>query len=109
MLKLLKNQKSAQARARMKQEAGHLEILNSENARVPHVLDTNVASFKDETIPLFIIMERAPGVTLRKHIEQVGPLTVDAALLFILDICETLSIGHKFNICTEISSLKTLL
>ncbi|MDP6439416.1 MAG: hypothetical protein QGH74_07270 [Candidatus Brocadiia bacterium] len=57
VLKILRNQRSAQARGRMFREVASLRVLHNADCRVPQVLDGNVEEFEVSAVPLYFVME----------------------------------------------------
>ncbi len=65
VLKHLLNNKSAQARERMRREVVNLDILAKAGGAVPRVMDHNTDDYEDLSVQLYVVMEFIPGPTLR--------------------------------------------
>jgi eukaryotic-like serine/threonine-protein kinase len=97
-LKRLNNNKSVQARGRMRTEVISLEVLSSIGGKVPKVLEHNTRDYKDTTTQLYVIMEYVDGRTLRQVVESEGPLPLERAISVILEICDTIRMAHSQSI-----------
>ena len=97
-LKILKNNKDAQARGRMHREVASLEVLSSRGGAVPRVLDHNAEHYLDTSVELFLVMEYIQGHTLREIVDDEGPLSLDLATQTTLCICSTIELAHTFPI-----------
>ena len=95
ILKLLRNQKSPQARRRMHSEVTNLGIVSAAKGKVPHVLDGNTDRFDDEEIPLYFVMEYITGATLKELMESDGPMPLDQALSVVRDLAFTIDVAHQ--------------
>lgn len=93
-LKKLKNNKDAQARARMHREVANLQALALAGGNVPQVLDHNTEDLKSSNSQLFVVMEFVEGQTLREFVEARGVLSLDEALAAVISICKTIDIAH---------------
>jgi serine/threonine-protein kinase len=80
------------ARIRFQREAKSVASL-----RHPNVLQIFDYATPDETEP-FIIMEYVDGLTLRRFIEQHGPLVPEAAARIVSEVSRGLSAAHESNI-----------
>jgi len=98
VLKVLRNNKSVQARGRMHREVASLETLAVAKGRVPGVLDQNTDKFEDLSVRLYVVMDFIEGRTLKSVIEKDGPLSLDEAVAVVLDICDTVEVGHQNNV-----------
>ena len=97
-MKLLKNNKSDQARGRMHREVANLQVLSSAGGSVPSVLDHNTEHYLDKSVELFVVMDFVSGRTLREVIEDQGSLSLESAVRIMLCICKTIEIAHTFPI-----------
>lgn len=98
VLKLLRNNKSSQARRRMYQEVANLRIVADAGGCVPRVLDDNVGQFENKSAKLYFVMEHVQGPTLDEYVKQYKCLSLDPAVRIVLDICKTVAIGHAQNV-----------
>lgn len=98
VLKYLKNNKSPAARARMRREVASLRALHTLGGKVPEVYSDNTSSSDDDAIELFIVMELIEGPTLEDHVKTNPLLTVNQAIDFSLDLCDTVKIAHAESI-----------
>jgi serine/threonine protein kinase len=87
-----KQQRNPRRRKRMHIEAATLEVLD--HPGIPRIVEHNGASFADLDIPLFMVMEYAPGGTLKRRIEKDGPLAIDSAIGVTMRLLETLAYCH---------------
>ena len=94
VLKTLRNNKSNQARSRIRMEVSTLEMLSVRGIKVPSVIDSNVDRFKDDGLPLYFVMQYIEGGTLKEIIEMNGPLTLEKAAAIVLDLSETMAAAH---------------
>lgn len=98
VLKLLRNNKSQQARLRMVQEVGNLGILSAAGCKVPAVLEHNTSADADPGAKLYVIMEYVPGGTLQQVIGNSGPLGLEQSAELVLALCETIRAAHELRI-----------
>jgi serine/threonine protein kinase len=98
VLKYLKNNKSMQARARMRREVASLQSLAALNGKVPRVLEDNSGSYEDSSVELYLVMEFIDGPTLKEFVEKNGALGIDRAAHFALALCGTMKIAHAESI-----------
>jgi eukaryotic-like serine/threonine-protein kinase len=68
--KALKNQNKQAARARMRRETTAYETLEIEG--VPRLIDHNTESWKDKSVPLFLVIELVDGRQLSDAVRQDG-------------------------------------
>jgi serine/threonine protein kinase len=98
VLKTLRNNKSLQARGRMRMEVTNLETLSFENVKVPSVFSSNVEHFKNTDIPLYFVMEHIEGKTLKDVITSSGPLPLESAASLIFDLGRTITAAHNMAV-----------
>lgn len=96
--KTLRNNKSLQARGRMRMEVTNLETLSFQNVKVPSVFGSNVEHFKDAEIPLYFVMEHIEGKTLKEIITSSGPISLELAASIILDLGRTITAAHNMAV-----------
>ena len=94
VLKLLRNNKNAQARRRVFQEVGSLRVVAAAGGAVPRVLHSNTEGFENADLKLFFVMELIGGQTLRQFVDARGPLPLDDAAEITLSVARTIEIGH---------------
>lgn len=97
VLKYLKNDKSAAARARMRREVASLSELKTLGANVPGVLDRNTDRAEPGGAEFYLVMEYAPGPTLQEYVAN-RRLSVPEAIRFSLKLCDTVEIAHRATI-----------
>lgn len=97
-MKCLRNNRSMQARKRMRREVVALETLTVSGVSVPEVLDENTESFETPTVPLYVVMELIEGKTLRDYVTACGPLTVNDSITAARSVLGTIRIGHASGI-----------
>jgi serine/threonine protein kinase len=95
---VLNNQKSEQARARMRREAVALDTLAKSGVKVPAVVDGNTEAYADPAVPLYLVTEFIPGKTLTDEVRQRGRISLDQAAAFALDLCGTVAAAHRDNV-----------
>lgn len=98
VLKLLRNQKSPQARRRMFLEVANLRVLHSAGCSVPRVLDANTEKYEVSKIPLYFVMEYISGETLQNYVTKSSGLSIDESVQLILKMCDTLVIAQNEGI-----------
>lgn len=91
VLKILKNQKSAEARRRMYREVSNLRVLHNAGCRVPEVFDGNTLDFEDKSQRLYFVMEFIDGKPLSTLIEDEGKLSISNALKLVIELCFTVN------------------
>lgn len=94
VLKVLKNTGSSQARRRMQQEVVNLDLIANAGGRVPRVLASNTEAYADVKVPLYFVMEYFEGTHLAEMIAKGGNLSIDNAIDLVLDIADTVAVGH---------------
>lgn len=94
VLKVLKNNGSSQARRRMQQEVVNLDLIANAGGRVPRVLASNTEAYADVKAPLYFVMEYIEGTHLAEMIAKGGNLSIDNAIDLVLDIADTVAVGH---------------
>lgn len=95
VLKALKNNKSEQARARMRREVSNLDTLSFQGVKVPAVIESNTDRFKESGVPLYFIMQFVDGCTLDEIVVQQRPLSLERAAAMVLDLGTTMSAAHR--------------
>jgi serine/threonine protein kinase len=98
VLKELKKNDSKEARIRMFQEVNNLRVVHTAGAKVPRYIAGNTERYEDATIPLFFVMEFVDGPTLAKLIQDSGPIPLAPAVRIVLDLSESIRIGHSKNV-----------
>jgi serine/threonine protein kinase len=98
LLKTVRNNKSGQARGRMRMEVTHLGTLSFAGVKVPAVLESNVEQFKDEGIPLYFVMDFIEGDTLEEVVRTKGPLPLETADRMAFDLGATISAAHEMGV-----------
>lgn len=91
-LKVLRHQNDLMRRKRMHREVEAYRTLT--HPRVPSLVDSNSAEFADLQYKLFLVSELVPGINLREHVEQHGPLPYEAARELVLRLLETVAYCH---------------
>jgi serine/threonine protein kinase len=94
VLKKLKNQKSVQARGRMRIEVTNLEALSYLRIKVPAVYESNVAQFAEADVPLYFVMQYVDGPTLEELVTADGPYSLDRAAAMVIDLGTTIGAAH---------------
>jgi len=90
VMKVLRNQRSTQARRRMFQEVANLKVLESAGCKVPIVLDSNVQQFETNDVPLYFVMQHIPGPDLSTIVCEKGSLAFNIAAPLMLDMVITM-------------------
>ena len=98
VLKVLKNNKNAQARGRMHREVESLRTLHSTAAKVPGVLEHNTDEFDDTGIQLYVVMEYIHGRTLAEIVAESNGLTLEKAISIAQEICKTMTVCHENDV-----------
>ncbi len=93
IIKILKNQKSEQARRRMFREVTNLKVLNDAGCKVPKVFEHNLDLFEDVKIPLYFVMEKISGKTLLESVKEKNGLPIDDAIDLTLDLVNSFKIA----------------
>ena len=93
VLKILKDQSSPEARARMFREVAHLRTLHDARCRVPRLIQSNVQDYPLAEVPLYLVMEYIPGATLAAHVEARGGLDLAESAAIALQLCENVGIS----------------
>jgi serine/threonine protein kinase len=92
VLKVLNRQDDLERRARMHREVAALETID--HPCVPKLIDSNAGSFRDTSIPLYMVMERVDGPTLEKLVDEHGPLPVRDAAVLTLNLLDAVGACH---------------
>ncbi len=98
VLKILKNVRDQQARARMHREVTSLATLANTGVKVPQVYDGNTELYQDAVIPLYFVMEFIPGKTLADEVLTRGKIPPETALAMTMDLCRTIGSAHSENV-----------
>lgn len=100
VMKLLRNNRSAQARRRMAREVINLALVRQAGGQVPRVIDHNAdtENVADTNVPLYLAMEFIEGETLRQLVTRRGSLPLPEALAIAKGICATVRIAHAENV-----------
>lgn len=93
IIKILKYQKSEQARRRMFREVSNLKVLIDAGCKVPKVLDNNVDQFENTEMPLYFVMEIISGKTLLEVVSEKNGLPIDDAIDLTLDLVNSFKIA----------------
>lgn len=98
VLKILKNNKSPQARRRMYREVASLKTMDDAGGNVPRVLEHNTEEFENEGVQLFVVMEYVPGQTLEQAVQETGGLSLEQSIAVAQGICATIQKGHEGDV-----------
>ena len=90
--------KLSQARAQMRVEVTNLDVLAKQGMKVPCVYQQNTEAYDNLDVELYFVMEYIPGKTLRKEVQERGPLTVDKAVAITEKICSIVAGAHQLDI-----------
>lgn len=90
VMKVLRNQKSPQARRRMFQEVSNLKVLESAGCKVPVVLDSNVQQFETNDIPLYFVMQHISGKDLATVVAEAKGISLAVAAPLLMDMLTTM-------------------
>lgn len=98
VLKQLNKQNDLRSRKRMHREVSALKTLDYPG--IARLVDSNTENFKDFSIPLYMVTEFAPGMTLHKFVRDKNLNVIEAVylvdrLLSILDKCHKYDIIHR--------------
>lgn len=96
VLKILKEQKTPERRARMRREIVALETLR--HPATPKIIESNTEKYLDTSIDLYAVFEYIPGPTLTEFIADKKSLPLTESLELILSILRTLEEFHKVGI-----------
>jgi len=97
-LKLLKNQKDPERRARFAREAVAYETYR--HAALPTLIESNTHLYSDLEAKLYIATELVPGPTLSKFIEERGPLEIEKARESVSALLDVVGYLHR-NSCVH--------
>jgi len=89
VLKVLKNQKSDQARRRMFVEVSNLTALHSAGCKVPKILDSNIEKFEQKGVKLYFVMEHISGKSLADTVQEKNGLSLKKSCSLVFDLCKT--------------------
>ena len=98
VLKVLKNNKNAQARGRMHREVESLRTLHLTAAKVPSVLEHNTDEFDDAGVQLYVVMEYVDGRTLAEIVAESNGVTLEKAVAITQEICKTMAVCHENDV-----------
>lgn len=93
IIKILKNQKSEQARRRIFREVSNLKVLYDAGCKVPKVFENNVDQFENVKIPLYFVMEKISGKTLLESVKEKKGLPFDDAIDLTIDLANSFKIA----------------
>jgi serine/threonine protein kinase len=98
ILKVLKNNKSLQARGRMYREVASLTTIHAAGGKVPDVLEHNTQKFEDDKVQLYLVMRLVPGRTLEQVVQECGALSLEQSIEIARGISATVQIGHNADV-----------
>jgi serine/threonine protein kinase len=93
VIKVLKSQRDPERRARMYREVAAYETLSHQG--IPKIIDSNVQLYKDETKPLYLVLEYIPGPNLEDHISSTGPMSLEQALVVMDKLIDIIEYCHE--------------
>ncbi|MDY7007041.1 MAG: serine/threonine-protein kinase [Cyanobacteriota bacterium] len=95
VLKILKEQKDDERRARMYREVTNIRTLR--HTGIPKLIDSNYEFFEDLNIPLYMVTEFIKGSTLEEFVAE-GVMNVFDAVRFTLKLLDILEYCHQRDI-----------
>ncbi len=98
ILKVLRNNKSPQARGRMHREVASLQTVANVGGRVPRVYDHNTTELPNDTVQLYVVMEFFSGQTLEELVKESKCLSLEDSIAVVRAICETVRKGHEGDV-----------
>jgi eukaryotic-like serine/threonine-protein kinase len=94
--KALRRQQSEPARKRFRRETAAYETLELQG--VPRLHDHNTDCWKDQRVPLYLVMEFVDGQSLSDVVRSGGPMNLAAAIAVAVPLADVLQVVHDANI-----------
>lgn len=98
VLKVLRNYKKPQPRARFLQEITNLRKLAPTAASVPRIVEDNAVHSDDQETPLYFVMDYIAGQTLEELVHDNASLDLENAVEITLALAATLEEGFKVDV-----------
>jgi eukaryotic-like serine/threonine-protein kinase len=95
VLKVLKDQKNSERRARMHREVAALQTLD--HPGIPTCVDSNTNLFRDLSVKLFLVTNYVEGPTLEECVKQ-APVDCGLAIACVVNILEIVEYCHSRGI-----------